>query len=263
MRFYLGTAWNWFERTDAPLCVSVMTLRQRKSLPRARGSWLLDSGAFSQIHRQGRFVLSSKEYARLAQRFDEEIGNMDGAAIQDWMCEPFILAKTGLSVLEHQKRTVESWHELRYHASDIDWVPVLQGYHREDYLAHLEMYGDYGDDLRESALVGIGSICRRQATEMVERLLMELSDYGLRLHGFGLKELALRRVSPYLESADSMAWSFRARKEQIKLPECGHRVCTNCLPMALQWREKVLSGLSGVRRNSFQMMLDYATERAA
>jgi hypothetical protein len=27
----------------------------------------------------------------------------------DWMCEPFMLAKTGLSVREHQQRTVTNY----------------------------------------------------------------------------------------------------------------------------------------------------------
>lgn len=245
MDFYLGTAWPiYFERTDVPLCVSAVVLGARKELPRACGRWILDSGAFTQISRLGEFQMAPKRYARLAQRCMEEIGNLDGAAIQDWMCEPFILKKTGLTIAEHQKRTVESYQELRYHAPDVDWIPVLQGYFPDEYLAHLDMYDEYGDDLRDCNRVGVGSICRRQATSSVERLLTTLHSMGLRLHGFGLKELALRRIGAHLESADSMAWSFRARREQFKMPDCTHPVCTNCLPNALRWREKILAGLN-------------------
>lgn len=249
MIFYLGTAWNWFERTGVPLCVSALTLMNRRSLPQARGLWLLDSGAFSQINLHGKFILSPKQYARLAQQCAEQTGNLIGAVIQDWMCEPFILIKTDKTIWEHQRLAVESYCELRYYAPDINWIPVLQGYYTEDYLAHLALYNEYGDDLREVSLVGVGSICRRQSTSEAERILVTLGELGLRLHGFGLKELALRRIGAYLESADSMAWSFRARKERIKLPGCTHRVCTNCLPYALQWRERILTGI-GQKRQS-------------
>jgi hypothetical protein len=245
VRFYLGTAWpNYFEQTDVPLCVSALTLKARKRMPKARGPWILDSGAFTQISGMGRFEMEAKEYARLAQRCMDEIGHLDGAAIQDWMCEPFVLAKTGKTIAEHQKLTCESFSELRYHAPDVSWVPVLQGYFYEDYLAHLELYAEYDDDLSLWPVVGVGSICRRQSTGMVEGLLIELSRRGLRLHGFGLKELALRRIGYYLHSSDSMAWSFRARRENFKLPTCTHTRCTNCLPNALRWREKVVAGIN-------------------
>jgi hypothetical protein len=41
--------------------------------------------------------MPADEYAGLVARYAEEIGGMDWAAPQDWMCEPWIIEKTGLS----------------------------------------------------------------------------------------------------------------------------------------------------------------------
>ena len=240
MRFYTGFHHPiWLERATIPACVSVITLINRRRLPRSVVPSILDSGAFTQITSKGRFDIPPKTYARFAQRYQDEVGLMDRAAIQDWMCEPFALAKTGLTVAEHQKRTVESLSELRYYAPDVEWMPVLQGYHLDEYLAHLELYADYGYDLADEPIVGVGSICRRHATREAENILATLQARGLKLHGFGLKETALPRVAGILASADSMAWSFRARRSQIKLPGCTHKTCANCLKWATIWGKRI------------------------
>ena len=88
---------------------------------------------------------------------------------------------------------------------------MLQGWAPEAYLEHLEDYQRAGFDLRRAALVGVGSICRRQHTDGAAALLARLHGHGLRLHGFGLKVQGLTKAAGCLVSADSMAWSFDAR----------------------------------------------------
>jgi hypothetical protein len=76
---------------------------------------------------------------------------------------------------------------------------------------------------------------------MVEALVRELAlGQGLRLHGFGIKMRGLSRCGHFLTSADSMAWSLRARFDSPH-PACvgKHRHCTNCLHYALAWRERL------------------------
>ncbi|HSX28404.1 MAG TPA: hypothetical protein VLF60_03050 [Candidatus Saccharimonadales bacterium] len=73
------------------------------------------------------------------------------------------------------------------------------------------MYKSAGLDLARERLVGLGSICRRQGTEEIGRIVEQLAGMGLRLHGFGIKTLGLRRYRKHLMSADSMAWSIRGR----------------------------------------------------
>jgi hypothetical protein len=94
-------------------------------------------------------------------RYRDEIGRLAWAAPQDWMCEPWIIAKTGLSIAEHQRRTVENYLTLRTLAPDLPFIPVIQGWRRSDYLACVEMYVEAGVDLATAPVVGLGSVCRR------------------------------------------------------------------------------------------------------
>lgn len=246
MVFFLGTpAPDWLARVSHPLFVSRRRLaRLRRTLPRARGPWALDSGGFTDVSQHGRWSITPAQYAAEATRWASEVGGLRWAAIMDWMCEPFVLAKTGLTVAEHQRRTIASYAELVAMAPTVPWVPVLQGWRPADYFAHVEQYAAAGIDLSRAPLVGIGSVCRRQSTAPVEDMIRTLSSWGLRLHGFGFKLTGLRRVSVYLASSDSMAWSYNARRN-APLPGCTHRRCQNCLRRALWWRRKATQGAAG------------------
>jgi hypothetical protein len=239
--FYLGTHHpDWLARAGVPLFLSRSRLKQRRSFPRAASRWALDSGAFTELSRHGRWTLPAAEYAREARLYAREIGPPDFAAPQDWMCEPWILGKTGLSVAEHQQRTLRNFLELQDLAPKIPWIPVLQGWAVHDYWRHVEMYGEAGIELAKLPLVGVGTVCRRQSTRAAGGILASLGiAYGLRLHAFGFKTLGLRQVSAYVVSADSMAWSMAARKLRVPLPGCHHSSCANCLRFALLWRSRL------------------------
>lgn len=171
-------------------------------------------------------------------RYSEEIGSLDWAAPQDWMCEPWILQKTGLTIYDHQCLTIESFLRLRA-KSKAHVIPVLQGWNLMDYHRHFEMYQQAGIELDTEPTVGIGSVCRRQSTEEIEQIVGSLQ--GLNLHGFGVKTNGLSRYGDKLFSADSMAWSFRARRSE-PLPGCvGHKNCANCIRYAREWRQKLLT----------------------
>lgn len=90
--------------------------------------------------------------------------------------------------------------------------------------------------------MGVGSICRRQATREAAALLSELAGAGLRLHGFGLKLGAFRGgAHRHLSSADSLAWSYAARKRSGPCPESKAVCCNNCLHYALDFRKDALA----------------------
>lgn len=239
--FYLGTHKpDWLGRFAIPLFVSNRTLAPRAKYPRALAGWALDSGGFSELSLFGRWATSATRYVELTRRYAAEIGKMEWAAVQDWMCEPFMLEKTGLTVREHQSRTIDSYYELSAMAPEIPWVPVLQGYTLAEYLQHLEMYQTRGVDLRSLPRVGLGSICRRQGTVEAVRIIWALSaGHGFSLHAFGFKQKGLPAAYQHLASADSLAWSMHARNRPA-LPECSHRNCANCPIYALRWREMIL-----------------------
>ncbi len=236
MIFYLGTHKpHWLQHTAVPLFISAMRLREQKTWKRARGSWALDSGAFSEILAHGRHRTDSFTYIEEARRWRDQIGRMDWAAIQDWMCEPFMLAKTGFTVRQHQRLTLDNWHRLSGYAPDVPWMPVLQGYEPDEYLAHAEQYEESGVDLAALPRVGVGSVCRRQRTKEGLAVLEALAPLGLKLHGFGFKVTGLAMGGAVLlASADSMAWS-RGIREQT-MPGCTHASCANCRRYALWWR---------------------------
>lgn len=245
MRFYLGThETSWLGRTDVPLFVSHRRLGRRRSLPRALGPWALDSGGFSELSMHGAWETTPAVYAAAARRYRDEIGGLDWAAPQDWMCEPHMLERTGLSVTEHQKRTVDSWFELRSLAPEVPFIPVLQGWVLDDYMACVELYADNGADLTLEPTVGLGSVCRRQSTDEIATIAAALAGLGLGLHGFGVKTRGLASYGQHLVSSDSMAWSFDARRS-APLPDHTHLNCANCIDWALRWRDRVVHAHRG------------------
>lgn len=255
--FYLGThRVPFLERTDVPLFVSRRILFSRKKLPRAIGRWALDSGGFTELNLHGEWRVSPRQYIQEINRFSSEIGNLDWASQQDWMCEDFVLKKTGLSVLVHQEKTIDNFLELRSLESNTSIIPVLQGYSIQDYRRHVDMYAARGVSLLDEPTVGVGSVCRRQGSNDITRLFGSLRSLGFKnLHGFGVKASGLKKTSD-LKSSDSMAWSFAARKKRHETvcPE-GKKTCAHCLHYALSWRDSVLSRISE-KQCVMQMSLD-------
>lgn len=243
--FYLGTHIPRFlVQTKVPLFISYRTLRKVKN-PRSCTTWAVDSGAFTELSTWGRWITSPGTYAASVRYWWDTVGGLQWCAIQDWMCEPFILAKTGLTVAEHQRRTIDSYLRLKELQPRVPWVAVLQGYEIEEYISHLKQYERAGVNLCTFERVGVGSVCRRQGRDVdkAEQIIRELYNSGLKLHAFGFKTTGLTRCGNLLVSSDSLAWSKVARLQTIRLARCSHRarICANCLEWALEWRTNLLS----------------------
>lgn len=244
MEFYLGThVLNHLEKTDVPMFVSRRVLEKRKSPLKSKTKWCLDSGGFSELRLNGGWNIPADDYLSRVIKASDTPG-LQWAAQQDWMCEPVMIDRTGLSVSEHQRRTVDNFLELRSLDSPVHIIPVLQGYTLEEYKNCFEMFEVAGVDLRSEPVVGLGSVCRRQSTNDIERIVSFFHAKDLRLHGFGVKIVGIRKYGEMLESADSMAWSFDARYTQSHCSKCKlnptTKNCANCLNYALEWREKVV-----------------------
>lgn len=195
--------------------ISVNRLWSRKSSFLV-SDWILDSGAFTSVTKHGGYLDGDLErYANAVNRWGAN-GKFLAAVSQDYMCEPFVLSRTGLSVAEHQRLTIERYKALRsLIRQDLYLMPVLQGFKVSEYLSCLSQYGDL---LAKNQWVGVGSVCKRNAKPgQVEAILRSIKSArpDLRLHGFGIKLTALQSqiVQECLHSADSMAWSFAARYE--------------------------------------------------
>lgn len=254
---YLGTHEpSWLRTAGVPLFVSHRRLsRLRRDLPVAAAPWALDSGGFSELSMYGEWRTTPAEYVAAVIRYDREIGKLEWAAPQDWMCEPDMIARTGLSVEEHQRRTVNNFVELCQlwaDASDEEcpFMPVLQGYDVDDYLRCMDLYAEAGVNLSDYPLVCVGSVCRRQHTSQIRAVLEAIlaTDPDMPLHGFGVKSLGLREYGDLLTTYDSMAWSYNARRNPA-LSACTHSSCGNCLRWAYRWRRNIVGPACKVHGN--------------
>ena len=211
MRFFVGLHQPSDAKHFDASFVSVNRIRSRKSDFQV-GDWIMDSGAFTAISTHGEYRTSVAQYANEIARW-KDCGNLLAAVSQDYMCEQFILDKTGMTVADHQRLTIERYDELLRCDTGVYIMPVLQGYEPKDYVSHMRQYGSR---LAHGAWVGVGSVCKRNGDiRAIEAVLLAIKHVrpDLKLHGFGLKTTALSSglVNQLLETADSMAWSFNAR----------------------------------------------------
>jgi hypothetical protein len=222
VKFYPGLHQPADAQHFASACISIKRLWRRIKKIICRDV-LIDSGAFSELFIHGRYRHGVGEYAaELYRLYVNGIVMITAAVAQDYMCEPFILAKTGLTVAEHQRLTIERYDAL---VAELEWLfdgpipfhvmPVLQGFTPQEYIEHIRMYGDR---LKPGMWVGVGSVCKRQGDPraiMAVLAAIHSERPDLSIHGFGVKTTALLHASvrSLLSTADSMAWSFAARKQ--------------------------------------------------
>lgn len=203
-------------------CISMNRVRGRKK-PVECDEVIVDSGAFKELELYGEYRHGVWAYAGELHRLHTAgVVKIAAAVAQDYMCEPFMLARTGLTIADHQRLTIERFDALKAELDRLfggecpfPVMPVLQGYEPQDYVRHIAMYGNR---LKPGMWVGVGSVCKRQgrpsAVADVLRAIFKVRP-DLRLHGFGVKLTSLKDpvVRSLLATADSMAWSYSARKQ--------------------------------------------------
>ena len=245
--FKLGThILPHIEKTDVPLFISFRQLRKRKKKKfNQKGSICVDSGGFSELSLFGKWTIKPKEYIDELKRLENLNLNFEWVAQQDLMCENIMLQKTGLTIEQHQNKTVSNFETLRSIEHDFKVIPVLQGQTIKEYMKCFEKFETAGFNLKQEPIVGIGSVCRRNSSNEIFKITKKLYEKGLKLHGFGVKSSGLKRYGKYLKSSDSLAWSSSARYKPPCL-NCSLRKvknCANCLDFALKWRSKVMASI--------------------
>lgn len=259
MKFWVGSHRpGWLDWLGVPMMVSHRTLGDRRidALPRASAPWVLDSGGFTELGMFGGWGTSPRLYAHAVRLYRDEIGLLEWAAPQDWMCEPDMIAGggwkvgTGLTVAEHQRRTVANFLDLRSIDAELPFIPVLQGWTADEFLRCADMYSAAGVDLARERVVGIGSVCRRKNSlhVMAGKAIRALAPHVGPLHGFGVSLEGLSRYGDCLGSSDSLAWSDWAKRDARHLFDCDRPVSRlgrsfspqNCPGCALAYRREVL-----------------------
>lgn len=213
MKFFVGLHRPSHAKNFDRACISIGVLRKRKG-PFQVKDWIMDSQAFMTILKYGGYPHPPEEYAGQIIRWKDN-GNLLAAVSQDYMCEPDMLKITGLTVADHQRLTIERYDALLAADTGVYIMPVLQGYTPCEYVDHIRQYGER---LTPGMWVGVGSVCKRNGSpkRVLDVLIaIRTARPDLRLHGFGLKTTALANgtIRELLESADSMAWSYAARKQ--------------------------------------------------
>lgn len=172
-------------------CISIHRLERRRK-PVECADVFVDSGAFTKLEKHGCYPEPVEVYAaQLHRLWSDGVVKISVASCQDYMCEPFMLAKTGLTIADHQRLTIERYGDLVSELTRLfdgpppfEVMPVLQGFAIGDYLRHIE---SYGARLTPGMWVGVGSVCKRQGrVAIIEDLLSAIKEVrpDLRLHGF-------------------------------------------------------------------------------
>jgi hypothetical protein len=204
LKFYVGLHQPGDAQHFERCCISIHRLATRKK-PVECADVIVDSGAFTKLAKHGAYPEPVEVYAgQLHRLWTQGVVQIIVAAAQDYMCEPFMLAKTGLTVAEHQRLTVERYDALLDALTALfcgpppfPIMPVLQGFTIPEYLSHIEQYGDR---LKFGMWVGVGSVCKRQGDPTaIEDLLLAIKEVrpDLRLHGFWRQaDLTPKRARP-------------------------------------------------------------------
>lgn len=195
----------------APINVMVNYASKVRYFPTANVNLrFVDSGGYSFFHKDGVFDERIDKYLKFVKRH-----NADHFANRDYPCEPDLVERRGSTILQNQLMTLHNQVELETYITDEypelfnRFVAVLQGWTLDDYLFMADYLNDHG---LLTDLVGIGSVCRRNATVDIKEIILGIKSQFpiIDLHGFGIKFDVLRDIEIWdsLYSADSMAFQY-------------------------------------------------------
>jgi hypothetical protein len=180
---------------------------QKLNVPRY-DSLFLDSAGFSLARSTGEYPFSRDAYCDLAAKIGADL-----VAVRDYPCEPGVDRSVHRTNRDRIRAGIAEARELTASRPGLPWVPVIQGYTREEYAESVALHES---EHLVRPLMAVGSLCRRrradQAWEVLRLVRKLLPD--ARLHGFGidLRFLGDRRIKQALWSADTAAWKFNAAK---------------------------------------------------
>jgi hypothetical protein len=195
--------------------------RQSEDFERARslgGMVFLDSGA-QQFYAKFGGLRDRYPYTP-AQYLDFALNAVRADLIATLDLPLDILAPRGLPVAEGIRRTVEYGVEVVALAERLGAldrvVPVLQGFDDpSQWLECLDLYRQHGITPQRFRLWGLGSVCMMRSPRLVERVVSAVRGAlgGAGIHAFGIAVNALRRVFHAIDSYDTSAWVYWAKKD--------------------------------------------------
>lgn len=271
---------NEHKNIELGFMLSTNRIKSRKKEIRNKGKWMLDSGAFTQILQHGKFVISEDKYVEIIKRHEDK--NLVCAVTQDYMCEPFILEKTGKTVREHIRMTVQRYFnilkKMRKAGCKTMLLPVLQGIEAQDYIECLDLYEDGwrklqnlygmlyrfgGDAFTLPNRIGFGSMCKRngnpgEVEAIIDQMHHRLTKFHIHLFGFKTTGLNFKwDIASRIHSADSFAYSMRDRKYYAhEAPEINVRTNDSRAKLAIEHGRK-MAKLVEKTQITLNLNLDY------
>lgn len=173
----------------------------------------IDSGGYSFMKGKGEYTTTDRKYLEFIEKHSPEL-----FALRDYPCEPDVLEEHGRTVEDHLEATVKRHRNLLKllsgYSIDSKPVAVIQGWETEDYIRHAEMLENAGI-IGQVDYVAIGSVCRRGQIEDLKEIIRAVANKfpDKKVHAFGVKKniLQFQEMRQLLDSADSLAYSSRAR----------------------------------------------------
>lgn len=211
----------------------------------------LDSAGFSAMKHHGGYPWTVADYVGIV-----ALRRWAWWAQMDLCCEPEVAAdpEAVRGRVEGSAALLRACREEAARVGAPEPMPVLQGWRPEDYARSAELI-DTELGGRWPALVGVGSVCRREllgpvGVFAVVAALDRLLPAGVTLHLFGQKGDALPelRESARVGSVDSCAWDDRARHalgdrrrelmkaEGITMKEANRRLRSSVVDRAAEMR---------------------------
>lgn len=254
-----GRLASYAYKCDYPIMVSAAAFfdRKKQKFPEASCSSLwdtdfaLDSAGFSAVSTWGRQGKQRGMAGIYPWTLEEYLAFAVGSGAR-WYSQPDLCTEQEVAkdreevvyriqatatLLESLLRTVYAWqNELARTGSPSEvvedmvrpCVPVIQGRTIDDYKLSMELmlriWSQFEPWLAPPALIGIGSMCRRDVLDPEQGLLAILDgikEYipeGSKLHVFGAKGTALPHLAQmdFVQGSDSMAWDFSTRMSACK-----------------------------------------------
>lgn len=271
---------NEHRNIELGFMLSTNRIKRRKKEILNKGKWMLDSGAFTQIKDNGKFIIPVEKYVEIIKRHEDE--NLVCAVTQDYMCEPDMLEITGKTVREHIRMTVQRYFRIlklmRKRGCSTMLLPVLQGMEAQDYIECLDLYEEGwrklenkygflyrfgGEQFTRPTRIGFGSMCKRNGNPGPVEAILDQMEHRLRnfkIHLFGFKTTGLNikwEIASRIHSADSFAYSMRDRKYNAhEAPEISVRTNDSRAELAIEHGRK-MARLVEKTQTTLNLNLDY------
>jgi hypothetical protein len=271
---------NEHRNIELGFMLSTNRIKRRKKEILNKGKWMLDSGAFTQIKDNGKFIIPVEKYVEIIKRHEDE--NLVCAVTQDYMCEPDMLEITGKTVREHIRMTVQRYFRIlklmRKRGCSTMLLPVLQGMEAQDYIECLDLYEEGwrklenrygflyrfgGEQFTRPTRIGFGSMCKRNGNPGPVESILDQMEHRLgnfKIHLFGFKTTGLNikwEIASRIHSADSFAYSMRDRKYNAhEAPEINVRTNDSRAELAIEHGRK-MARLVEKTQTTLNLNLDY------